>query len=72
MKKYNFTYIDITILDGLSNGLSDYQMKDILYLSVRSIKRHIVKLMKIFNCLNRCHLVAKYQRYILKGTRQEL
>ena len=72
MKKYDFTYRDITILDGLSNGLSDYQMKDILYLSVRSIKRHIVKLMKIFNCLNRCHLVAKYQRYILKGTRQEL
>lgn len=71
MKKYNFSYSDITILDGLSNGLSDYQMKDILYLSVRTIKRHIVKLMKIFNCLNRCHLVAKYQRYIFQGTKQK-
>ena len=71
MKKYNFNYLDATILDGLSNGLSDNQMKDILYLSVRTIKRHIVKLMKIFNCLNRCHLVAKYQRYIFQGTKQK-
>ena len=69
MKKYNFNYLDATILDGLSNGLSDNQMKDILYLSVRTIKRHIAKLMKKFNCLNRCHLVAKYQRRMLKNTK---
>ena len=72
MKNYDFSYVDITILDGLSNGLSIYQIEKILHLSRSSIKRHIAKLMKIFNCLNRCHLVAKYQRYILKGTRQEL
>ena len=69
MKKYNFNYLDATILDGLFNGLSDNQMKDILYLSVRTIKRHIAKLMKKFNCLNRCHLVAKYQRRMLKNTK---
>ena len=69
MKKYDFSYLDIIILDGLSNGLSDNQMKDILYLSVRTIKRHIAKLMKNFNCLNRCHLVAKYQRHIVKNTK---
>ena len=72
MKKYNFSYLEITILDGLSNGLSDNQIKDILYLSVRTIKRHIVKLMKMLNCLNRCHLVAKYQRYLFQGKKQRV
>ena len=41
-------------------------------LTVRSIKRHISKLMKIFNCLNRCHLVAKYQKHLFEDTRQKL
>ena len=49
MEKYEFSYVDITILNGLSDGLSDNQIKEILYLSVRSIKRHISKLMKIFD-----------------------
>ncbi|MDE5118263.1 MAG: helix-turn-helix transcriptional regulator, partial [Trichodesmium sp. St2_bin2_1] len=70
MKKYEFSYIDITILNSLSDGLSDNQIKEILYLSVRSIKRHISKLMKIFNCLNRCHLVAKYQKHLFEDARQ--
>ena len=68
MKKYNFSYSQITILNGLSNGLSDYQIKDILYLSVRTIRRHIAKLIQTFNCSNRCHLVAKYQKYIFQET----
>ena len=72
MEKYEFSYVDITILNGLSDGLSDNQIKEILYLSVRSIKRHISKLMKIFNCLNRCHLVAKYQKHLFEDTRQKL
>ena len=71
MEKYEFSYVDIIILNGLSDGLSDNQIKEILYLSVRSIKRHISKLMKIFNCLNRCHLVAKYQKHLFEGTRQK-
>ncbi|MCL2926464.1 MAG: LuxR C-terminal-related transcriptional regulator [Trichodesmium sp. MAG_R04] len=69
MKNYDFSYVDITILDGLSNGLSIYQIEKILHLSRSSIKRHITKLMKIFNSLNKCHLVANYQKYILKETK---
>ncbi|MDE5088034.1 MAG: hypothetical protein O4805_13150 [Trichodesmium sp. St16_bin2-tuft] len=68
-EKYEFSYVDITILDGLSDGLSICQIQNILHLSRSSIKRHIVKLIKIFNCLNKCHLVAKYQRYIFNETK---
>ena len=65
MKNYDFSYVDITILDGLSDGLSVSQIEKILHLSRSSINRQIVKLMKIFKCSNRCHLVANYQKYIL-------